>query len=177
MSKVCPLNHGTQLLYIDQGLWLLRIKDHKSKTKTDLKSREQKNNFAAVAINCLILDYWHLSLKYFFMLALQRKKSFLTTFNDLYFGHHFTHFTNYNLFTCWTSVVRFHVLHLHLSFWVVGLHSIYQSMPLPPSQHGLVNQLLIFIEKFSPMRGFEPQTSQVPSRCTTNWAIQAWSLK
>ena len=37
-----------------------------------------------------------------------------------------------------------------------------------------INQLLIFIEKFSPLPGFEPQTSRVPSWCATNWAIQAW---
>ena len=36
-----------------------------------------------------------------------------------------------------------------------------------------INQLLIFIEKFSPLPGFEPQTSQVPSRCATNRAIRA----
>ena len=32
----------------------------------------------------------------------------------------------------------------------------------------------ICIEKLSPLPGFEPRTSRVPSRCTTNWAIQAW---
>ena len=37
-----------------------------------------------------------------------------------------------------------------------------------------INQLLIFIKKFSPLLGFEPHTYQVPSRCATNWAIQAW---
>ena len=31
-----------------------------------------------------------------------------------------------------------------------------------------INQLFIFIEKFLPLLGFEPQASQVPSRCTTN---------
>ena len=31
-----------------------------------------------------------------------------------------------------------------------------------------------FIEKFSPLPGFEPGTSPVPSRYATNWAILAW---
>ena len=35
-----------------------------------------------------------------------------------------------------------------------------------------INQLIILIEKLSPLPGFEPRTSQVPSRCATNWAIQ-----
>ena len=41
----------------------------------------------------------------------------------------------------------------------------------------LLNQLLIFIEKFLPLPGFEPRTSQVPSQCATIWAIQAWIIK
>ena len=36
------------------------------------------------------------------------------------------------------------------------------------------NQLLIFIEKFSPLPGFEPGTSRVPSRYANNWTILAW---
>ena len=35
-------------------------------------------------------------------------------------------------------------------------------------------QLLNFTEKFSPLSGFEPGTSPVPSRYATNWAILAW---
>ena len=35
-------------------------------------------------------------------------------------------------------------------------------------------QLPIFTEKFSPLLGFEPGTSPVPSRYATNWAILAW---
>ena len=35
-------------------------------------------------------------------------------------------------------------------------------------------KLLFFTEKFSPFSGFEPDTSQVPSRYATNWAILAW---
>ena len=35
-------------------------------------------------------------------------------------------------------------------------------------------QLLNFTEKFSPLPGFEPWTSTVPSRYATNWAILAW---
>ena len=38
----------------------------------------------------------------------------------------------------------------------------------------LINQLLIFTEKFSPLPEFEPGTSPVPSRCPTNWAILVW---
>ena len=38
------------------------------------------------------------------------------------------------------------------------------------------NQLLIFIEKFSPLLRFEPGTSAVPSWYATNWAILAWIL-
>ena len=39
-----------------------------------------------------------------------------------------------------------------------------------------INQLLIFIEKSSPLTGFEPRTSRVTRWCATNWAIQAWIL-
>ena len=35
-------------------------------------------------------------------------------------------------------------------------------------------QLLIFTGKFSPLPGFEPRTSMLPSRYATNWAILAW---
>ena len=35
-------------------------------------------------------------------------------------------------------------------------------------------QLLIFIEKFLPLLGFEPVTFPVPSQYATNWAILAW---
>ena len=31
-----------------------------------------------------------------------------------------------------------------------------------------INQLLIFIEKLSPLMAIEPRTSQVPSRCAAN---------
>ena len=34
--------------------------------------------------------------------------------------------------------------------------------------------MLIFIEKFSTLPGFEPVTSPVPSHYATNWAILAW---
>ena len=36
------------------------------------------------------------------------------------------------------------------------------------------NQLLIFLQKFSPLPGFELGTSPVPSRYATSWAILAW---
>ena len=36
------------------------------------------------------------------------------------------------------------------------------------------NQLLIFIEKFLPLPGFEPGMAPVPSRYASNWVILAW---
>ena len=39
-----------------------------------------------------------------------------------------------------------------------------------------INQLLIFIENFFPLPGFEPRTSRVPSQCATNWTIQSWII-
>ena len=32
-----------------------------------------------------------------------------------------------------------------------------------------INQLLIFVEKLSPLPGFEPRTSQVPSQCASSY--------
>ena len=40
--------------------------------------------------------------------------------------------------------------------------------------HKLHVTLIILIEKFSPLPGFERRTSTVPSRYATNWAILAW---
>ena len=37
-----------------------------------------------------------------------------------------------------------------------------------------INQLLIFTEKLLPLPGFETETSSVPNRYATNWAILAW---
>ena len=41
------------------------------------------------------------------------------------------------------------------------------------NHHGWVIQLLNFTEKFSPLPGFKPLTSPVPSWYVTNWAILA----
>ena len=38
-------------------------------------------------------------------------------------------------------------------------------------------QIMIFKEKSFLLRGLEPMTSVVTSRCATNWAIQAWIAK
>ena len=51
--------------------------------------------------------------------------------------------------------------------------TMYQS-PHVESRLYAVFKLLIFIEKFSPLPGFDPGTSPVPSRYATNWAILAW---
>ena len=99
------------------------------------------------------------------MLVLLVEYIFLTTFYGLYFNHQFYFtITILQVLTCslWPSVSSFHVLPLHLSFsdlWVV------------PSL--FLFNLVIFIEKFSPLPGFEPGTSPVPSRNATNWAILA----
>ena len=65
--------------------------------------------------------------KFFFMLALLVEYIFLTTFYGLYFNHQFTHYIIQFLqvLTCswWPSVGSFHVLHLHLSFWLMCLCS------------------------------------------------------
>ena len=39
---------------------------------------------------------------------------------------------------------------------------------------GSFHLLLIFIEKFLHLPGFEPETSPLPSRYATSWAILAW---
>ena len=70
----------------------------------------------------------------------------------LWFIFQLSFYTYYKLqsFTCWTSVG---------SYICIQIQTI---------------QLLIFTEKFWPSPGFEPGTSQVPSRYATNWAILAW---
>ena len=105
--------------------------------------------------------------------------------------NHQLHITLYNFFKFlhvwwWTSLVSFHVLHLHLSFKLVGTTKMYSLQTLLLSlnpifyavaiQIGII-QLLIFIEKFSPLLGFEPSTYPVPSQYATNWAILAWIIK
>ena len=57
------------------------------------------------------------------MLVLLRRTSFWPP-PMVYISVIITHITNYNFFNCWTSVGSFHVLHQHLSFWIVGtLHT------------------------------------------------------
>ena len=84
--------------------------------------------------NNLVQKYNRKSFKgknlFFFALLLRR------SFSDHIYGVHFSHqHTYYKLqsFTCWTSVGSFHVLHLCLSFWLVGsLHGwMYVFLTLP----------------------------------------------
>ncbi len=58
------------------------------------------------------------------MLALLRRASFWTTFYGLYFNHHLHTYLQIT-FLSWSrpSVGSFHVLHLHLSFRLVGTYS------------------------------------------------------
>ena len=61
---------------------------------------------------------------FFLMLVLLVEYIFLTTFYGLYFNHQL-HISLSNFFkflhvSWWPSVGSFHVLHLHLSFWLVG---------------------------------------------------------
>ena len=59
---------------------------------------------------------------------------------------------------------EFEVVTIH-SQWVIADALTHSAMVL---------LYLIFTEKFSPLPGFEPGTSPVPSRYATNWAILAW---
>ena len=102
-------------------------------------------------------DNWNLLLLsfYVFLLALLVEYIFLEGLWPIFQSS--IHITLYNFFqilTCswWPSVGSFHVLHLHLSFWLMGT----------------TNQ---------DMARFEPGTTMVnqsPSRGATNWVIQAW---
>ena len=53
----------------------------------------------------------------------------MTTFYGLYFSHLYTYY-KLQSFTCLTSVGIFHVLHLHLSFWLVGTLRTCTSVPM-----------------------------------------------
>ena len=92
------------------------------------------------------------------MLVLLVEYIFLTAFYGLYFNHQLHITITISSSSWWPSVSSFHILPLHLSFWLLGT----------------TNQLLIFTTKFSPLPGLEPGTSPVPSRYATNWAILAW---
>ena len=121
-------------------------------------------------------------------LALLRRTYFLPP-SMVHISVIITHITNYNLFTCWTSVGSVNVLHLHLLYCCQPYPTLEHDVQLSfkrriywmknrglskLSHHGWIIQLLIFIEKFSPLPGFELGTSPVPSRYATNWAILAW---
>ena len=95
----------------------------------------------------------------FLMLVLLVEYIFLTTFNGLYFNHQL-HIT----ITISSSSYMFHGDLL----WAAFILELYIRIQIR------INQLLIFTEKFSPLPGFEPRTSPVPSRYATNWAILAW---
>ena len=82
----------------------------------------------------------------FFHVGSPKESIFLTTIYALYFSHHYTYIQG----ICQSAK---YILELYICtrIWL--------------------NRLLIFIEKSSPLPGFEPD---LPSRCSTNWAIQAW---
>ena len=63
----------------------------------------------------------------FFMLALLRRISFRPP-SMVYISVIILQITIF--FTCWTSVGSFHVLHLHLSFWLVGTRHAYTSVSM-----------------------------------------------
>ena len=99
----------------------------------------------------------------FVLLALLRRTSFLTTFYSLYFSHHYTYY-KLQSFACCTSVFCLSTI-CQIAENILELY-----IPI----HIWKNQLLIFIEKFSSLPGFEPQTSWEPRWCATNRAMQAW---
>ena len=109
---------------------------------------------------------------FFCMLALLRRVSFLTTFYCLYFSHHYTYIANYIFFViCVYILLCVKILEISEIFESTTQFKVRRSSDCIQIQ---INQLLIFIEKFSPLPGFEPRTSRLPSPCATNWAIQAW---
>ena len=91
----------------------------------------------------------------------------------------FTHITNYNLShvgPLWAAFM--YCIYTCLSdLWVLVM-LMYQSANAESRLYAVFkfefNQLLNFIEKFSPLSGFVPRASPVPSRYATNWAILAW---
>ena len=86
------------------------------------------------------------------MLVLVVEYIFLTNFFGVYFNHQ-SQITIYNFFK---------LLQAHGDLlWVAFMYCLY-------------TQLLIFIEKFLPLSGFEPGNSPVPSGYATKWAILAW---
>ena len=61
----------------------------------------------------------------FFNVALWRRASFLTTIYVLYFSHYYTHYKLHFLHYIDLLWAAFHVLHQHLSFWLVGTPSFF----------------------------------------------------
>ena len=62
----------------------------------------------------------------------------------------------------------FHGIFLYLSIWKDSRLVCMDSSVVYTHIQIQINQLLITIEKLSPLPGFEPWTSRVPSRCATN---------
>ena len=62
----------------------------------------------------------------------------------------------------------------HLSLMSISIYVVLKNLVTYICIQIWTNQLLIFIEKLLRLPGFEPQTSRVPSRFATSWAIQAW---
>ena len=87
---------------------------------------------------------------FFFKVGPPKESIFLTTFYCLYFSHQYTtlQITLWAAFQCCINTC-------HICIQIQTI------------------QLLIFTEKLSPLPGFEPGTSPVPSWYATNWAILA----
>ena len=61
------------------------------------------------------------NILFFYVVGPPKESIFLITINGLYFSYHYTYsITNYLSSWCRPSVGSFHVLHQHLSFWLVG---------------------------------------------------------
>ena len=103
----------------------------------------------------------------FLCLALLRRASFWPPSMVYILSHHYTYITNYSSSWSWDSMQS-----------SATTSTMYQSAHVESRLYAVFkfefNHLLIFIEKFSPLPGLEPGTSQVPNRYATNWAILAW---
>ena len=110
---------------------------------------------------------WMFFLCYFFtnFFPSSEETSFLTTSYGLYFSHHYTQITHYK--SSYAQGLGFH------SMSTICQSAEYISEFYIHIQIRII-QLLIFTEKSSPLPGFEPGTSPVPSQYAINWAILAW---
>ena len=110
---------------------------------------------------------WMFFLCYFFTIFFpsSEETSFLTTSYGLYFSHHYTQITHYK--SSYAQGLGFH------SMSTICQSAEYISEFYIHIQIRII-QLLIFTEKSSPLPGFEPGTSPVPSQYAINWAILAW---